>query len=121
MLLNIIFVTFMVQADFLAPHVGLALATTVSAYFNALRLASRLRDEKILSGDDGFNRTLLKILLASIAMALFIYFMLPQFDSWSDWRWYDRLLELALIILPAILCYGAVLWIMGIRPKHLVA
>jgi len=121
MLLNIIFVTYMVQADFLAPHVGLALATTVSAYFNALRLASRLGDEKILTADDEFTRSLLKILLASVVMALLIYFMLPHFDNWSDWRWYDRLLQLIRLILPAILCYGAMLWIMGIRPKHLVA
>ena len=121
MLLNIIFVTFMVQTDFLAPHVGLALATTVSAYFNALRLAARLRDENILTRDERFTRALLKILLASVTMAILIYFMLPHFDSWSEWHWYDRLLQLTRLILPAILCYGAMLWIMGVRRQHFVA
>lgn len=121
MLLNIVFVVYMVKTEFLAPHVGLAMATTVSAYFNALRLALTLHGEGILDQVDGFTRSLLRILLASLAMGLLIYWMLPEFESWSDWRWHDRLLQLVRLILPAILCYAAMLWIMGFRRHHLLS
>ncbi len=120
MLLNIVFVVYMVKTEFLAPHVGLALATTVSAYFNALRLALKLHGEGILDQVDGFTRSLLRILLACVAMGLLIYWMLPEFESWSEWRWNDRLLQLVRLILPAILCYAAMLWIMGFRRHHIL-
>ncbi|MCP4875154.1 MAG: murein biosynthesis integral membrane protein MurJ [Gammaproteobacteria bacterium] len=118
MLLNVVFVVSMLQADFLAPHVGLALATTASAYFNAFRLARELRRDAILGPPESFSSPLLKILSACIAMSLLIYLMLPNFDLWGDWRWYRRLAELAWMILPAILCYGTMLWIMGFRRQH---
>ena len=33
----------------------------------------------------------------------------------------ERLAQLAWMILPAILCYGLMLWIMGFRRQHLIA
>jgi putative peptidoglycan lipid II flippase len=121
MALNVVFVVSMLQAGFLAPHVGLALATTASAYFNAFRLARELRRDAILGQLETFSRPLLKILCCCIAMGLVIHFMLPELDAWSGWRWHRRLLELGWIILPAILCYGVMLWIMGFRRQHIVA
>jgi len=119
--LNLLFVLTMLDAGFLAPHVGLALATTLSAYFNAFRLARELRREQLLGELQTFSKPLLKILAACLAMGALIYFMLPAVDGWSDWRWYRRLAELAWLILPAILCYGILLWIMGFRRQHFAA
>jgi putative peptidoglycan lipid II flippase len=121
MLLNVVLVVWMLQADFLAPHVGLALATTASAYFNAFRLARELRRDAILGPLQDFSQPLLKILIACIAMAILLHFLLPQLDVWSEWRWHQRLAQLAWMILPAILCYGAMLWMMGFRRQHFVA
>ena len=120
MLLNVVFVVSMVQTDFIAPHVGLALATSASAYFNAWRLAGGLRHEGILGGGDRYGLALLKILGACIAMGILIHFMLPGVELWSELRWHGRLAELAWLILPAILCYVVALWIMGLRPRHFV-
>ncbi|TNF89159.1 MAG: murein biosynthesis integral membrane protein MurJ [Gammaproteobacteria bacterium] len=121
MVLNLVFVVSMVQADFIAPHVGLALATSASAYFNAFRLAQCLQRDSILGGIETFSLPLLKILGACIAMTALIQFMLPDVTVWSELRWYGRLAELAWLIVPAILCYGIVLWIMGFRPRHFIA
>ncbi len=121
MLLNVIFVIGMIKTDFVAPHVGLALATTGSAYFNAAMLAWRLHRDEILDGMNTLGPTLLKILIASGIMALIIQFMLPDIESWSNWFWFERIQELCLLILPAVLCYGFMLWIMGIRRQHLVS
>jgi putative peptidoglycan lipid II flippase len=121
MLLNVVFVVWMLQAEFLAPHVGLALATTASAYFNAYRLARELRRDAILGPLETFSHPLLKILLACVAMGLLIHFMLPNLEVWSESRWLHRLVELAWLILPAILFYGCLLWIMGFRRQHIIA
>ena len=119
--LNVVFVVSMLNAEFAAPHVGLALATTASAYFNAFRLARELRRAELLGSADSFSTALLKILCACSVMGLLIYFSLPQFDLWGEWHWYQRLIELAWLILPAILCYTAMLWIMGFRRQHFIA
>ena len=121
MLLNVVFVVSMLQTEFVAPHVGLALATSASAYFNAFRLARELRRDAILGPPAEFSLPLLKILGACIAMGLLIQFMLPDVELWSEVRWHQRLLELAWLILPAVLCYGGMLWIMGFRRQHIIA
>ena len=118
MLLNVIFVLWMINTDFMAPHVGLALATTGSAYFNAIMLAWRLHKDNILDNLGSFSTTLLKILIACGAMSAVITLLLPDSNDWSDWGWFNRILELCWLILPAILCYGFMLWIMGIRSHH---
>jgi putative peptidoglycan lipid II flippase len=121
MALNVAFVLSMLHTEFIAPHVGLALATSASAYYNAFRLARELRRDQILGPAEDFGAPLLKILLGCVAMSLLIYFMLPELAGWAETRWYDRLLELLRLILPAILCYAAMLWIMGFRRQHFIA
>ena len=118
MLLNVVFVYSMIEYDFLAPHVGLALATTASAYYNAFRLARQLRRDSVLEGFDSFSLHLLKMLCAGLLMALLVYFSLPEASAWGDWRWYQRIYQLAWMILPAIGCYGILLWAMGFRRHH---
>jgi putative peptidoglycan lipid II flippase len=120
MVLNVVFVLSMLHYGFIAPHVGLALATAASAYFNAWRLARELRRGEILGAVETFSLPLLKILGACIAMGALILFMLPNVDLWSELRWHGRLQELAWLILPAILCYAMLLWIMGFRRHHIV-
>ena len=121
MALNVLFVVSMLHNDFIAPHVGLALATSASAYFNAWRLAHGLHQDGVLEDLPGFSRPLLKIFACCIAMAALIFFMLPAADNWGDWFWHQRLLQLAWLIGPAILCYAAALWIMGFRRQHFLA
>jgi len=121
MALNVVLVVWMLQSEFIAPHVGLALATTASAYFNAFRLARELRRDAILGPPATFSEPLLRILCACVVMSALIYFMLPQISQWGEWRWHQRLAELLWLIGPAILCYGAMLWIMGFRRHHFIA
>jgi len=121
MALNVVFVVTMLQTDFIAPHIGLALATSASAYFNAWRLARELRRDAILGEPKTFSEPFLKILCGCIAMGLLIHFMLPQAAMWGEWQWYRRLGELVWLILPAILCYTLMLWIMGFRRHHFIA
>jgi len=121
MALNVVFVVTMLQTEFIAPHVGLALATSASAYFNAYRLARELRRDAILGPSRSFSEPFLKILFGCVVMGLLIHFMLPQESLWGEWQWHQRLGELVWLILPAILCYALMLWIMGFRRHHFIA
>lgn len=121
MLLNVLVVMWMIRSDFIAPHVGLALATTGSAYFNAFMLAWGLHRDSILEKAGEFSPIILKVLVACSVMSAAIVLLLPDSNSWADWRWYNRILELCRIILPAVLCYGFMLWIMGVRRQHLIS
>ena len=121
MVLNVMFVVSMLNADFIAPHVGLALATTASAYFNATMLALRLKKDAIIEGFETLSPLLLRILLACCAMSLVILLLSPEVGNWSQWQWFDRVYQLAILIVSAILCYALMLWIMGFRRDHIAA
>ena len=121
MILNVVFVVTMVNNGFLAPHVGLALATAASAYYNAFSLARGLRRDGVLPATGDLGPTLIKILFACTAMGILLYGLMPPLEAWSAWRWHERLLELILLITPAVLCYGLMLWIMGFRRQHFIA
>jgi len=118
MFLNVVFVLSMLNSDFVAPHVGLALATTASAYFNAAMLALTLKKSAIINQFNTLGPFLLKILFASCAMSLTIVLLSPEFELWSQWRWFERVYQLSILIVPAILCYALMLWIMGFRRQH---
>lgn len=115
MVLNVVFVVSMLEYDFIAPHVGLALATTASAYFNATMLALRLKKHSIIESFETFALPVLKILIACCVMSLVILSISPASDLWAQWQWFERVYQLSLLILPAILCYLLMLWIMGLR------
>ena len=121
MVLNVVFVVWLIQVDFVATHVGLALATTLSAYYNAFRLARRLRADALLGPGSEFAGPLLRILCACVVMIALLLWLQPAFDAWGDWRWYERLAELMWLIIPAVLCYAIMLWIMGFRRQHFIA
>ncbi|MEM7563272.1 MAG: murein biosynthesis integral membrane protein MurJ [Pseudomonadota bacterium] len=121
MVLNVVFVVAMIRSDFVAPHVGLALATTVSAYFNAFCLARALRRDAHLDPLEKFSHPLLKILIACIGMGVLIHFMLPEWTQWGEWLWHQRLWQLVLLIVPAIFSYAMLVWLMGFRKQDFVA
>ena len=120
MLLNVVFVVYLLNFTEIPGHVGLALATTASAYCNAGLLALSLRSEQYLTLTRSFLTTLLKILLATAGMSIWLFYFSVDISIWSDWNWSLRLIELFKLIIPAILCYALLLWIMGIRRNHLI-
>ncbi len=119
MVFNVIFVLTLLNYTDIPAHVGLALATTGSAYCNAALLALALRREQYLTLNRSFTLILLKLLLAALGMTILLFALSQDLHFWSQLEWFDRLIELILLILPAILCYILLLWIMGVRPRHL--
>ncbi len=97
-------------------HAGLALATSLSAWSNALLLLLGLREHYRPALGLAF---LLRLLLATAALGLFLS-QAPPPEIWSGWSWSKRLPELLFWIGSGALLYGGTLLLLGLRPHHLV-
>lgn len=120
MALNVVFVLYFLNFTDIPAHVGLALATSGSAYCNAILLAFTLHRQRYLELPASFLQVVLKIVLATAAMSLLLFLFVPDITQWTVSDWSSRIIELVKLIVPAILCYVLLLWIMGIRKAHLV-
>lgn len=120
MVLNVIFVLLLLNYTELPAHVGLALATTGSAYCNAGLLALSLHKQEYLNLSQEFMTLVLKILLAVAGMSLLLFLLSGDLSLWAQRVWSERLLALMTLIIPAALSYALLLWIMGIRRHHLI-
>jgi len=119
MIMNLAFVIPLVMYDYEAPHVGLAFATSLSAYINATLLYIGLRNKNIFTPQDGWTAWLVRIIIAATAMAAVIVWMNPAAAQWSQWLLSERLINLASIIICAGFSYFLLLWLQGLRPAQL--
>jgi putative peptidoglycan lipid II flippase len=119
MLMNITFVVPMVMLHYEAPHVGLALATSISAYINAMMLYNGLRNNGIYQPQEGWMAWLFRICLATIAMGAVIIWLSPDAIQWSQWPFSLRITRLATIVLAGAFVYFLLLWLQGLRPDQL--
>ena len=110
MLMNIAFV-------FPLAHAGLALATSLGAFFNASLLLSKLIREKVYQPSKGWRLFILRVILASEVMAVLIY---KKVDTalWVNWPAIDRIINLAMWIAIAAGVYFMVLGMSGLRLRH---
>ena len=96
-------------------HMGLALATSASAFINAALLYRGLRKESVYTPDPGTGSFLLKLVVANTVMAsalLITLFVLPSFATQT---WWMRCLLLSLFVLVGLLSYGVTLFASGLR------
>lgn len=100
-------------------HAGPALATTLSAYLNAGLLLLTLLKDKIYQPCTGWGVFLFRIVLASAVMGIFLgYFV--DVSAWLSWGVSQRSLHLGLVVVTAILIYILALFVLGMRPRHIM-
>ena len=99
-------------------HVGLALATSLGAFFNASLLLKRLLKEKFYQPLQGWGGYLLKLILANGVMGVGLYYFVDK-TQWYDWQALDKIIHLAIAIILAALVYAIVLLLVGLRLDHL--
>lgn len=99
-------------------HAGLALATSLGAFFNAALLLRKLRKDKIYQPVSGWWLFFVRVSLAGgvMAMGLF-YFVDPTW--WNDWSSTARVINLVKWIGVGLVIYTATLLLTGLRLKHL--
>ncbi len=120
MLLNVLFVVPWVYFELRGPHAGLALATAASAYLNAGLLLRRLLSTGVYGIEAGWRRLFRQILLASGLLVVTLYAATPDLSTWNDWSAVERGAGLAGLVGLGTIVYVLVLFLQGIRPRHLI-
>jgi len=119
MVLNIIFVVPLSLMGFEGPHAGLALATSVSAFINAVLLYRTLRHQGAYNPQPGWWRLCSQILFATLLMALLLWWGGGDLTQWIEWRWFERILHLMLWVGLGVIVYFGSLWLTGLRLSDL--
>lgn len=100
-------------------HTGLALATALSAFYNAFMLYYVLRKQGVYNHQSGWPAFLLKVLAANMALVSVIAVLMGPTLQWLEWGNLDRVIWLSVIVVAGVFTYFAVLLGVGLRPRHL--
>ncbi len=100
-------------------HVGLALATSLSAYLQAFLLFRKLKKIKVYRSRNKWLGFIAKIILALAVMVGIIVFGVDHSSVWVSWDVFDRILNLMLWVLVSMLSYFSVLWLTGLRLRNI--
>lgn len=101
-------------------HVGLAAATSFSAFLNAGLLYRGLRKADVYQPARDWWLFWGRLVAASVAMGVAVTLLDRELEQWLAWGWQHRTLWLALLVVTGIGVYGLVLLICGLRPRHLL-
>lgn len=96
-------------------HAGLALATSLAAWINAILLYVLLYRSDIYQPQLGWKKFVLQVLLANTMLCIFYYFLSPSVDIWIGWHLLTRLIRLAFLGVGALIIYFGILWLTGMR------
>ena len=102
-----------------APHVGLALATSMSAWLQAWMLNRKLRKAGVYQPTVGWWWFGLRVLLAVTAMSILLWVLLAPQPQWLAWNAWTRVWQLLLLVVAGAVGYLVALLVQGIRPWRL--
>lgn len=117
MVYNLILVIPMVMTGFVAPHTGLALASSLSAWQQAVMLYLKLKQQGVYSAPGYLGRFLWRTLPALACLCVFLLLFSSQ--SWSDFGAGKRVASLLGLIATSMIIYATVLFLMGFRPRDI--
>ena len=118
-ILNIIFVLYLINSEFVGTHLGLALATSISAYVNFYLLLKTSVRTKIIIIDISVKKVFLKSIIATIIMSVFILYFDLSLNTWVNLNLVDRLVNLFGIVITSVAIYLLLLIIFKILPKNI--
>ena len=100
-------------------HAGLALATSVSAWLNALLLYRGLRLDGVLSITGIPVGWMVRVVLATLLMTLVLWWFTPNITLWENWDAWHRGYRLVGLCFGGLCAYAIGLWTQGLRPSML--
>jgi putative peptidoglycan lipid II flippase len=100
-------------------HAGLALATSLGAFFNAGLLLKKLHQEKIYQANKGWWLFFVRVTVASAAMSATLYYGVDA-SWWNGWSASLRALNLLKWVAIGIAIYTTTLAATGLRVRHLL-
>lgn len=120
MVMNIAFVVPMLKLGWPAPHAGLALATTLSAFLNAGLLFLGLKKAGVYSPQIGWRKLFFQTILAASLMGGIIFTVSGELSFWTKATGIEKILQLSWIIPLGAVSYFVVLWVTGVRFSQLM-
>ena len=105
--------------DFPVPHVLLAVSTGLSAIINSTLLYRGLRRDGIYRPSPAWRKLLPQVVLASLAMAAFLWWISGDWSAWTGWPAARRAAWLGLSVVGGAAVYFGVLALSGVRPRDL--
>ena len=96
-------------------HVGLALASSLSAFFTVFALVFYLRKDSIYVAEKGWFVFFIRLIIACFVLYICIEFFNQDVANWRLLEGVSRFLNLAVLIGFGIFAYLATLWILGLR------
>lgn len=102
-------------------YIGLAIASAMSATLNASLLYRGLHKANIYQISRQTWLFLVKVIVAGVVMGLVIFQLSPELMLWNAFSFVQRLHWLLWLVAVAVIVYAAMLLLVGIRPRHLLA
>tara|TARA_B100000029_G_scaffold515038_1_gene620225 strand:+ start:4922 stop:6523 length:1602 start_codon:yes stop_codon:yes gene_type:complete len=118
MVLNVIFVLWLLNENYYAPHMGLAMATTCSAFFNAILLYRGLVINGIYRPLSGWLKLMGQVIIACVIMALSISIMRSFIGDWMQLTLIERFIYLLFCVFVGMGIYAGVCFILGLRIRN---
>ena len=118
-ILNILLVSLFNNINHELAHVGLALATSLSAYLQAFLLFRKLKEIRVYQPRKKWIGFIAKIILALVVMIGIIFIGVDHVFVWVRWEVFDRIFNLMLWVLVSMLSYFSVLWLTGLRLRNI--
>lgn len=119
MVLNVLFVL-PLHFYWQIGHVGLASATSVSAFLNAILLFWFLRKQRIYVPTGQWRRFLIQLVIAVAVMFAALIMLstelgLLQSEAWQQGNWFQRISGISVACTAGLLVYILVLFVLGFR------
>ena len=102
-------------------HLGLALATSASAWLNAGLLLRGLIKQGVFTWQSGWSIYTFRLLAATAAMAIVVLLMDQGTQAWLDWGWRTRAIQIAMVCAAGVGAYLIAHLVAGTRMRDLRA
>ena len=100
-------------------HVGLAMATAMSAFLNAGLLGWGLWRQGVWQLTPGWGPWCWRLGLANGALLALLLWQRGSVADWLQWDMWQRIEQLGILVSGGVLCYLAILLLGGMRKRHL--
>lgn len=120
MILTLGIVLGMVQLHYEGPHMGLALATSLSAIFNSWLLLHGLRKEGVYRPDKGWWLLITRVAVACLVMVVVTYPAYSHIEPWLHWHAVNRAVYLLVWVAVGAVAYFTSLFVMRVNFRELL-
>ena len=101
-------------------HVGLALASSISAFFTVMTLLFLLKREKIYESSKGWIVFWIRLSIASIVLILFLVYFNKEVSDLREFTNFGRMVYLLKMVILGIGLYLLALRLSGLRIKDFI-